>query len=61
MPDPGVPAIPMMLVVAASRRGRTPAYAAAGAAFTPAGWYPDPAGHARLRWWDGARWTDHSA
>jgi hypothetical protein len=26
----------------------------------PAGWYPDPHGAARLRWWDGARWTDHT-
>lgn len=25
----------------------------------PAGWYPDPAGGARLRWWDGLDWTDH--
>ena len=22
-------------------------------------WYPDPWGHAPLRWWDGERWTDH--
>jgi hypothetical protein len=65
------------LVVAAARGGRTPAYAvpgaaftpapgadftpAPGAAFTPAGWYPDPSGQARLRWWDGARWTENSA
>lgn len=24
-----------------------------------AGWYPDPAGPASSRWWDGAAWTDH--
>ena len=23
----------------------------------PAGWYPDPWGRARLRWWDGSAWT----
>jgi Protein of unknown function (DUF2510) len=26
---------------------------------TPPGWYPDPHGLARLRWWDGQQWTDH--
>lgn len=25
------------------------------------GWYPDPRDDRRLRWWDGARWTAHTA
>jgi hypothetical protein len=24
----------------------------------PAGWYPDPSGRTRLRWWDGLDWSD---
>jgi len=27
----------------------------------PAAWYPDPYRQARLRWWDGWRWTEHTA
>lgn len=27
----------------------------------PANWYPDPNGVKRLRYWDGAQWTDHTA
>lgn len=26
----------------------------------PAGWYPDPAGRAPFRYWDGTRWTEHT-
>lgn len=25
------------------------------------GWYPDSAGHGRIRYWDGSRWTTHTA
>lgn len=25
----------------------------------PPGWYPDPHGQPGVRWWDGARWTEH--
>jgi hypothetical protein len=27
----------------------------------PAGWYADPHHLARLRYWDGTQWTDHTA
>lgn len=27
----------------------------------PAGWYADPTGEARVRYWDGGTWTDHTA
>jgi hypothetical protein len=37
-----------------------PATAALGAQ-APAAWYGDPYGQARLRWWDGWRWTEHTA
>ena len=25
------------------------------------GWFPDPKGEARLRWWDGQQWTDNTS
>ncbi len=34
---------------------------AAPAATVPAGWYEDPSGRFRLRWWDGTAWTDHTS
>jgi hypothetical protein len=27
----------------------------------PAGWYPDPYNQYAQRWWDGYRWTEHTA
>jgi Protein of unknown function (DUF2510) len=33
----------------------------ASAAVAPPAWYPDPYRQARLRYWDGARWTEHTA
>jgi hypothetical protein len=33
--------------------------AAPAAAAAPAAWSPDPSGRHQLRYWDGARWTDH--
>jgi Domain of unknown function (DUF4234)/Protein of unknown function (DUF2510) len=39
----------------------TPAPAPEVPAAAPADWYPDPTGQARLRYWDGASWTQHTA
>jgi hypothetical protein len=33
----------------------------AGGPGQPAGWYPDPQGQARVRYWDGSAWTDHTS
>ena len=30
-----------------------------GTPTTPEGWYPDPDGTAKSRWWDGSAWTEH--
>jgi hypothetical protein len=47
------------------RETRTAAHVSAPPAppprFPPPGWYEDPYGHARLRYWDGARWTDSTS
>lgn len=43
--------------------GGAGAYAGAGGAAgaAPPGWYQDPSGQARLRYWDGRVWTEHTA
>lgn len=64
-PAPGTPA-PTQQIPAAQPAGAQTAAApqppaAAAPALPPANWYPDPSGQTRLRYWDGARWTDHTA
>ena len=43
------------------RGGRSEPAAPAAPQLPPAGWFPDPAGRAALRWWDGRNWTEHQA
>lgn len=57
---PGAVAGAAPAAAAATLAPAAPGVTAAGAA-PPANWYPDPSGQARLRWWDGARWTEHTA
>jgi uncharacterized RDD family membrane protein YckC len=33
----------------------------AAATTPPPGWYADPGGQSRMRWWDGRRWTDQTS
>lgn len=39
-------------------QAQQPQQAAAGGG---AGWHPDPHGQARLRYWDGSQWTEHTS
>jgi uncharacterized RDD family membrane protein YckC len=38
-----------------------PAQSAPAAPAQPAGWYADPSGQTRLRYWDGSAWTEHTS
>jgi uncharacterized RDD family membrane protein YckC len=38
-----------------------PVAAGGGGSEQKADWYPDPQGQARLRYWDGQNWTDHTS
>jgi hypothetical protein len=54
----------VMLVVGTIRRGqqqRDPFATASNAGTPPAGWFADPTGAGRLRYWDGSRWTEHTS
>ena len=46
------------LAGAGAPAGVPPPQAPAGPA---PGWFDDPHGQARLRWWDGQRWTDQTS
>ena len=64
-PGPATPSGATAVAAAANAPasgGETPtAPAPAPPTLPPANWYPDPSGQARLRYWDGSRWTDHTA
>jgi protease PrsW len=53
-----LPAIAPAAATAPAGAALVPPAAATG---PPAAWYPDPYGQARLRWWDGHGWTQHTA
>lgn len=40
---------------------KAPEPAPAAASTTPAGWYSDPTGQSRLRYWDGSTWTESTS
>ncbi len=59
---PAAPASAAAMPVGGPAPGQAPApLPDAPAATVPAGWYGDPSGSYRLRWWDGTAWTDHTS
>ena len=62
-PEPGAleRAAPRSPQVRSPRRAAHRACAGRSAACRPRTGTPDPSGQARLRYWDGSRWTDHTA
>jgi hypothetical protein len=49
----------VLLIVGSVRRSRYRTAMAFAVPMTPAGWYLDPSGSGRQRYWDGTRWTEH--
>jgi hypothetical protein len=59
----GLPALLIGLVIWQVRRNRqSPGHPvpAPQAGAPPPGWHPDPHGQARLRYWNGVAWTEHT-
>lgn len=52
-------AAPQALPTPAPQVSPTPTHAVAGAVPSPARWAEDPFGRHELRYWDGARWSEH--
>jgi len=51
-----------MIIVGSTRRNRAERITQSQTPTLPsAQWYADPLGERRLRYWDGWRWTDHTA